>query len=288
MQKIPIDAGFGCPNRNGTISDKGCIYCDSRGSGTGALIERGIPVKEQVRMGRDYLSKRYKAKKFIVYFQAFTNTYAPVYRLREIYEQPLCFDDIVGISIGTRPDCVDEEKLKLIASYRDRYMVWVEYGLQSAHDETLKRINRGHNVRCFEEAVHMTERFGIRVCAHVILGLPGENRDMMLETARYISSLPVHGVKIHMLYVVEGAPLSEMYKKGEFRSLSMEEYVEMVVDFLELLRPDIVIQRLTGDPLKRELIAPLWATEKRKVLNTIQKRLEQRDTWQGRSYTVGR
>ena len=288
VQKIPIDAGFGCPNRDGTISDKGCIYCDSRGSGTGALIERGIPVKEQVRMGRDYLSKRYKAKKFIVYFQAFTNTHAPVDMLREIYDQALCFDDIVGISIGTRPDCVDEEKLRLIASYRNRYMVWIEYGLQSAHDETLRKINRGHDVKCFEQAVHMTERFGIRVCAHVILGLPEENRDMMLETARFISSLPVHGVKIHMLYVVEGTPLSEMYKKGEFRCLAIEEYVELVVDFLELLRPDIVIQRLTGDPLKRELIAPLWAMQKGKVLNMIQKRLEQRDTWQGRSYTAGR
>ena len=288
VQKIPIDAGFGCPNRDGTISDRGCIYCDSRGSGTGAFIERGIPIREQIRTARQYLGERYKANKFIAYFQSFTNTYAPVEKLKEIYDQALCFDDIVGISIGTRPDCIDEEKLRLIASYKERYMVWIEYGLQSAHDDTLKKINRGHDVRCFEQAVHMTDRYGIKTCVHVILGLPGENRDMMLDTARYISSLPVHGVKIHLLYVVAGTPLSDMYKKGLFKCLDMEEYVELVVDFLELLRPDIVIQRLTGDPLKRELVAPAWAVEKERVLRMIRERLEQRDTWQGVSYTAGR
>jgi len=282
VQKIPIDAGFGCPNRDGTISNKGCIFCDSRGSGTGALINRGISIKDQVREAREYLRKRYKAKKFIAYFQSFTNTYAPASRLKEIYDQALCFDDIVGISIGTRPDCIDEEKLKLIALYKDRYMVWIEYGLQSAHDETLKRINRGHDVKCFEQAVYMTEKYGINICAHVILGLPGESKDMMLDTARYVSSLPIHGIKIHLLYVVEGTALADMYKRGEFRCLEMEEYVELVVDFLELLRPDIVIQRLTGDPIKSELVAPLWAMEKWKILQLIQKRLEERNTWQGK------
>lgn len=288
VQKIPIDAGFGCPNRDGTISNKGCIFCDSRGSGTGALINKGISIKDQVKAAREYLRKRYKAKKFIAYFQSFTNTYAPVEKLKEIYDQALCFDDIVGLSIGTRPDCVDEEKLKLIASYKDKYMVWIEYGLQSAHDETLRRINRGHDVKCFEDAVYMTEKYGINICAHVILGLPGEDRSMMLNTARYVSSLPIHGIKIHLLYVVEGTALAEMYKRGEFRCLEMEEYVELVVDFLELLRPDIVIQRLTGDPVRSELVAPAWAMEKWKVLQMIQKRLEQRDTWQGKLYTAGR
>ncbi len=284
VQKIPIDAGFGCPNRDGSISDKGCIFCDSRGSGTGALINKGISIKAQVEAAREYLKKRYKAKKFIAYFQSFTNTYAPVSRLKEVYDQALCFEDIVGISIGTRPDCVDEEKLRLIASYKEQYMVWIEYGLQSAHDTTLNRINRGHDVACFERAVRMTERYGINICAHVILGLPGEDRDMMLDTARYISSLPIHGVKIHLLYVVEGTPLAEMYKRGELRCLDMEEYVGLVVDFLEVLRPDIVIQRLTGDPVRDELVAPAWAKEKGKVLRMIQEGLEKRNTYQGRLY----
>ncbi len=284
VQKIPIDAGFGCPNRDGSISDKGCIFCDSRGSGTGALINKGISIKDQVRAAREYLKKRYKARRFIAYFQSFTNTYAPVSRLKEVYEQALCFEDIVGISIGTRPDCVDEEKLRLIASYKEQYMVWIEYGLQSAHDTTLNRINRGHDVACFERAVRMTERYGINICAHVILGLPGEDRDMMLDTARYISSLPIHGVKIHLLYVVEGTPLADMYKRGELRCLDMEEYVGLVVDFLELLRPEIVIQRLTGDPVRDELVAPAWAKEKGKVLRIIQEGLEKRNTYQGRLY----
>ncbi len=284
VQKIPIDAGFGCPNRDGSISDKGCIFCDSRGSGTGALINKGISIKDQVRAAREYLKKRYKARRFIAYFQSFTNTYAPVSRLKEVYEQALCFEDIVGISIGTRPDCVDEEKLRLIASYKEQYMVWIEYGLQSAHDTTLNRINRGHDVACFERAVRMTERYGINICAHVILGLPGEDRDMMLDTARYISSLPIHGVKIHLLYVVEGTPLAEMYKRGELRCLDMEEYVGLVVDFLELLRPEIVIQRLTGDPLRDELVAPAWAKEKGRVLRMIQEGLEKRNTYHGRLY----
>jgi len=288
VQKIPIDAGFGCPNRDGTISDKGCIFCDSRGSGTGALINKGISIKEQVKTAREYLGQKYKAKKFIAYFQSFTNTYAHLEELKEIYDQALCFDDIVGISIGTRPDCIDKEKLGLIASYRKKYMVWIEYGLQSAHDITLKRINRGHDVRCFERAVSMTKEYGINICAHVILGLPGEDRNMMLETARYISSLPVDGIKIHLLYVVEGTALADMYKRGDFRCLEMEEYVELVVDFLELLRPDMVIQRLTGDPVRSELVAPAWAKEKAAVLKMIQQRLEQRDTCQGKYYIAGK
>lgn len=287
VQKIPIDAGFGCPNRDGTISRKGCIFCDSRGSGTGALINKGISIRDQVSSAREYLRKRYGAKKFIAYFQSFTNTYAPLEKLKQIYDQGLCFDDIVGLSIGTRPDCVDKETLRLIASYKDKYMVWIEYGLQSAHDATLKLINRGHDVACFEKTVHMTVEYGINICVHVILGLPGEDREMMLATARYISSLPVHGIKIHLLYVVEDTALADMYRKGEFSCFEMQEYVELVVDFLELLRPDIIIQRLTGDPPRGELIAPVWAKEKAKVLTMIQQKLEQKNAYQGRLYLPG-
>ncbi len=284
VQKIPIDAGFSCPNRDGTISSKGCIFCDSRGSGTGALINKRIPIKTQIEQAIRYFRKRYKAKKFIAYFQAFTNTYASIEKLKKTYDQVLCFDDIVGISIGTRPDCIDKEKLNLISSYKEKYMIWIEYGLQSAHDKTLQRINRGHNVKCFENAVYMTKRYEINICAHVIIGLPGEDKKMILETARYISNLPIHGVKIHFLYIVKNTPIAEIYKKGKFRCLGMQEYVQLVIDFLELLRPDIVIQRLTGDPPSDELIAPSWSLKKNKILNLIRKGLEEQNTWQGRLY----
>ena len=284
VQKISLDAGLGCPNRDGTISDTGCIFCDSLGSGTGALINDGLSIDEQIVRARSYIQKRYKAKKFIAYFQSFTNTHAPLSRLKALYDQALAHKHMVGLSVATRPDCVDADVLKLISSYKKDRLVWLEYGLQSAHDMTLKRINRGHDAACFEQNVRMTAEYGINICAHIILGLPGENREMMLQTARFLSNLPVHGVKIHLLYVVKGTFLCELYEKGEFSCLEREEYVDLVVDFLELLPPDMVIQRLTGDPVKSELVAPSWALEKSENLRLIKESLERRDTWQGRLY----
>ena len=282
VQKISLDAGLGCPNRDGTISSKGCIFCDRRGSGTGALIDHGLSIDEQIVKARSFFQNRYWARKFIAYFQSFTNTNAPLQKLKGLYDQALAQEDMVGLSVGTRPDCVDMDVLKLLGSYQEDYLVWIEYGLQSSHDMTLKRINRGHDVACFEKSVLMTNECGLSICAHIILGLPGEDRKMMLQTARFISNLPVHGVKIHLLYVVEGTRLAELYRKGEFRCLEREEYVDLVVDFLELLPDNMVIQRLTGDPVISELVAPSWAKEKSKNLNLIQKTLERRDTWQGR------
>ena len=284
VQKISLDAGLGCPNRDGTISLRGCIFCDSRGSGTGASINHGLSITQQIAGARDFLQKRYKATKFIAYFQSFTNTYAPVSHLKGLYDEALAQRDMLGLSVATRPDCVDREILSLLNSYQDDHLVWVEYGLQSSHDKTLKMINRGHDVTCFEKSVLMAHEYSIDVCAHVILGLPGEDREMMLQTARFLSNLPVRGVKIHLLYVVKGTPLSEFYHKEGFRCLEREEYTNLVVDFLELLPPDIVIQRLTGDPVKSELVAPLWAKEKQKNLTFIQTTLERRKTWQGRNY----
>ncbi|RLB12531.1 MAG: TIGR01212 family radical SAM protein [Deltaproteobacteria bacterium] len=285
VHRIALDAGFNCPNRDGTISTQGCIFCDRRGSGTGALLDFGIDIVEQIRRSKEYIRRRYKAKRFIAYFQSFTNTYAPLNKLKELYDIALAQEDMVGFSVGTRPDCVDEKVLELLASYMDRAMVWVELGLQSAHDVTLRRINRGHDVACFERAVHMAREYGLDVCAHVILGLPGEDRDMMLQTARKVAQLPIQGIKIHLLYVVEDSPLGSLYKKGKVRCLEREEYVDLVVDFLELLPPQMVIQRLTGDPPARSnLIAPQWAKEKMPNLNLIRKRLEERNTWQGKHY----
>lgn len=284
VQKISLDAGLGCPNRDGTISHKGCIFCDQRGSGTGAFINQGLLIDEQIIRAKYFLRKRYKANKFIAYFQSFTNTYAPVSNLKSLYDQALAHKDVVGLSVATRPDCVDMDILTLLGSYQKDNLVWIEYGLQSAHDVTLKRINRGHDVACFERSVIMTHDCGLNICAHIILGLPGEDRQMMLQTARFLSDLPIQGIKIHLLYVVKETPLAELYNRREFRCLEQEEYVNLVVDFLELLPPDIVVQRLTGDPVRSELLAPLWAIEKPDNLKFIQETLERRNTWQGRLY----
>jgi len=291
VQKIPLDAGFSCPNRDGTVSDKGCIFCNSRGSGTGALIDRGLSIDEQIIEGRRFAEKRYKARKYIAYFQSFTNTYAPVNRLKALYDQALNHEGMVGLSVGTRPDCVDHEILELISSYGKDYLVWIEYGLQSAHDITLARINRGHDVASFEKSVQMTNDYGLNICAHVVLGLPGETSEMMLDTARLIARLPVTGVKIHLQYVMKGTPLAVLYEKGEYPCLERNEYIEMVMNFLELLPSDMVIQRLTGDPAQSELVAPMWAGDKNENLKLIRERLEERDTWQGKRYqrsTVGK
>lgn len=286
VHKISLDAGLGCPNRDGTISDGGCIYCNTLGSGTGAMIRHHLSIDEQVMKGRRFAEKRYGAKKFIAYFQSFTNTYAPLEKLKNLYDQALQHPDMVGLSVGTRPDCVDQEILRLLSSYGNDYMVWIEYGLQSSHDTTLSAINRGHDVACFRRSVLMSESQGLQVCAHVILGLPGETRDMMVETARFLSDLPVKGVKIHLLYVVKGTPLASLYERGGYRCLEREAYIDSVVDFLEYLPPGVVIQRLTGDPAAEELVAPLWAQNKTGTLNRIRKRLEERDTWQGRNYRI--
>ncbi len=284
VQKIPLDAGLSCPNRDGTISARGCIYCDSRGSGTGAMINRSLGIDEQITEGIRFAEKKYRAKKFIAYFQSFTNTYAPVSQLRDIYQSALNHRGMVGLSVGTRPDCVDHEILSLLNSFQEDCLVWVEYGLQSAHNETLSRINRGHDVACFEKAAAMTRSHGLKTCAHVILGLPGESHDMMTGTARFVSALPIDGIKIHSLYVTGGTALADLYQKGEYICLEREEYIETLIDFLELLPPEMVIQRITGDPNAGELVAPMWALEKTKNISLINKRLEERNTWQGKKY----
>jgi hypothetical protein len=280
-----------CPNRDGIISRRGCIFCDRRGSGTGASINQGLSISEQVIQAQKYIQKRYRVTKFIAYFQSFSNTYAPLPRLKLLYEQALACDGIVGLSVATRPDCLEMNVLKLLSSYQRDYLVWIELGLQSAHDRTLTRINRGHNAACFEHSVFMADECGIPVCAHIIIGLPGEDREMILQTARFLSNLPIQGVKIHLLYVAKGTPLAEFYEKGEIRCLEQEEYVDLVVDFLELLPSHIVIQRLTGEPAKSELVAPSWAKEKHTTLRLIQETLKRRNTWQGRlcrKSTVGK
>ncbi len=284
VQKITIDAGFSCPNRDGTISTRGCIYCNVRGSGTGAHA-KGLSVTEQLLQGKKALAKRYKAKKFIAYFQAFSNTYAPFDKLKSLYEEALEVDDVVGLSIGTRPDCVDESVLELLQGYGKKYLVWIEYGLQSVHDATLAFINRGHDFKCFKKAVAATKNRGIKICAHVILGLPNEKKTDMLETARAVAGMEIDGLKIHLLYIVKGTKLDKLYAAGKYRCLEQQEYVDLVCDFLERIPKNMIIQRLTGDPHPEELVAPMWSKKKMETMDLIKETLEKRDSWQGKLAT---
>jgi len=283
VYRVPLDAGFTCPTRDGTISRGGCLYCDPRGSAS-AISDTRISVRAQMLKGMDAARRRYGAEKFIAYFQAFTSTYAPLERLKTLYTEATDSPDVVGLSIGTRPDCVPDEVLELIASFVPRFDTWIEYGLQSAHDSTLRAINRGHTAAQFSDAVERAKARRIGVCAHVILGLPGETKEMTLKTAGYIASLPVDGIKIHLLHVLKESPLEKLYREGKITPPSQEEYVGLVCDFLELLPPHVVIQRLTGEAPRGNLVAPLWALDKHAVLRAIIRELEKRDSWQGSLY----
>ena len=281
IQKITIDAGLTCPNRDGTLSTGGCIYCNANGSGTGKYRE-GLSVSRQIENGIKVLSKRYKANKFIAYFQSFTNTYGPTDELKNLYDEALSFPDVIGLSIGTRPDCINEPILNVLQEYAQNHLVWIEYGLQSAHDKTLALINRGHDLNCFKTAVKITQNKGIKICAHVILGLPGETKQNMLDTAKVIANLNIDGVKIHLLYVVEDTPLEKLYRSGHYACLKQMEYVDIVCDFLELLPQNMVIHRLTGDPHPNELVAPKWSLQKAQTLLLIRNTLKQRNSRQGK------
>jgi uncharacterized protein len=279
VRKISLDAGLGCPNRDGS-GRGGCIYCNARGSGTGAF-SRGLGLTGQIESQMSAMARRYGSKAFIAYFQSYTNTYADVPTLKGIFDTILPYPAVVGLDIGTRPDCVDAERLSLIQSYAKERLVWVEYGLQTANDVTLERINRGHGVRAFVDAVNLTAGRGVRICAHAIIGLPGEGMDDYLATARLISDLPVTDVKIHLLYVVRGTPLEAMLLKGEYRPLDMDGYARAAAAFIACLRDDIVIQRITGDPHPEELAAPDWALAKTQVREAVHRELERSGLRQG-------
>ncbi len=285
VYKVTIDAGFSCPNRDGLKGYGGCIYCNSKGSKyrkNGKLI---IPIETQIEEGKRFYKNRVNAKKFLAYFQTYTNTYSNIDNLKNIYSIPLKDNEIVGISIGTRPDCIDNEKLNLIESllkYRDE--IWIEYGLQTIHESTLKFINRGHTLNEFEHAINITKNRGIKICVHIIVGLPYENRDMILQTAEYISKLPIDGIKIHSLMLLRGTLMEKLYRENPFKFLTMEEYVDIVADILEILPKNFIIQRLTGDGYRDIFIAPDWCKNKLKVLNEINKELIKRDSYQGKNF----
>lgn len=281
VQKITLDAGLSCPNRDGTIATGGCIYCNARGSGTGAH-GRGATITAQLEAGKAALSRRYGARKFIAYFQSFSNTYAPVERLKALYDEALAVEGIVGLFIGTRPDCVSAPVLELLQDYAGRSLVWVEYGLQSACDRTLRFINRGHDTACFLKALEDTHRRGISACAHVILGLPGETGREARFTAQTLADAGIDAVKVHNLYVLRGTRLETLFRTGAYQCLERQDYVDQLIDVLERLPRRVVIQRLTGDPHPQELVAPQWSLDKTGTLKAIREELERRDAWQGR------
>ena len=280
VYKVTIDAGFTCPNRDGKLGWGGCTYCNNMGFSTNT---RGTPapIREQVEKGMAFMRKRYKAEKFIAYFQAYTNTYGPTDTLRAYYDAALEFEDIVALSIGTRPDCVPESVLDLIDGYQDTHEVWVEYGLQSIHDSTLCRVNRGHDYATFLDALERTKRRGFKVCVHVIIGLPGESHDDMMATARAVGEMGVDSLKIHLMHVLRNTPLEKEWVEGRFTPLEFDEYVGLVCDFLEYIPSDVSIQRLTADGPRSILLAPKWATEKRRTLAAIDAELKRRDSHQG-------
>jgi len=282
VKKIPLDAGFTCPNRDGTKGVRGCLYCDARGSGTGLIKQMNL--KEQL----DLFLSRFKRKgyqKFIAYFQSFSNTYGPVEKLRKTYGVIFDYPEIVGLAIGTRPDCIDKAIVELLKEFQERgYFLWIELGLQSRHNETLKRLNRGHSFEDFLKAYSLLREAQIPTVVHLIFGLPWETKEMMLETAQTLAELKPSGVKFHALYLVKGTPLAEIYEKERFPVLSLEEYAELVGEALARLSPETVIHRLTSDPPREELIAPLWLLNKNEVLNQIQAYLKSKGLYQGKLY----
>jgi radical SAM protein (TIGR01212 family) len=283
VQRLSVDAGFTCPNRDGSVGGDGCVFCGGKGSGSFGILP-GAGVAAQLEHAKEVMVRKYKAALFIAYFQSYSNTYAPVADLKRLYDEALAVPDVVGLIVGTRPDCLPEETLDLLASYAQRCYFWLELGLQSPLDRTLAQIGRGHDLASFSAAVDGCRKRGIRVCAHIILGLPGENRQEMLSGADFLNQAGVDGVKIHLLHVMRGTRLASQYQEKMFRVLDRDEYVGLVCDFLERLDPRIVVQRLTGDGNRQDLIAPLWSLQKFEVLNCIDGELERRGTRQGERF----
>ena len=283
VYKVNVDAGFTCPNRDGTAGYGGCIYCNND-SFRPASCKSVIPVKEQVRNGISYVEKRYGAKKFIAYFQPYTNTYADVDTLKKLYMEALEEPRVAGLAIGTRPDCVDDEKLDLLAGIAKSKFVLVEYGVQSIYDDTLEYINRGHDYKCFVDAVNLSAGRNIEIGAHVIVGFPTETHEEMLKMAEEISGLPIGFLKIHQLQVIKDTVMASMYDKSPINTFGYGEYLDFVVDFVERLRPNVVLQRMFALSPDDILIAPRWDKSKQQIIRDIDERFEARDARQGRLF----
>lgn len=281
--KVSINAGFTCPNIDGKISTGGCTYCSKEGSGDFAGNPRENLVS-QFDSIKKMMEKKWSNAKYIGYFQAFTNTYAPVEVLREKYETILSLDDVVGLSISTRPDCIEDDVLEYLSELNTRTNLWVELGLQTIHDNTSRLINRGHDYKAFEDCVMRLRENGIDVVVHIINGLPGETKEMMMDTVKKVCKLDIQGIKIHLLHIIRDTAMEKMYNKNMVRLMEFDEYIELICDQLEIIPQDIVIHRLTGDGKKEELVGPLWSLKKWEVLNAIDDELKRRDSWQGKYF----
>ncbi|WP_062354838.1 TIGR01212 family radical SAM protein [Bacillus kwashiorkori] len=281
--KIAIDGGFDCPNRDGTVAYGGCTFCSASGSGDFAG-NRAEPIEVQFQNIKQVMHKKWKDGKYLAYFQAFTNTHAPVAVLREKYETALKQEGVVGISIATRPDCLPDDVVEYLAELNERTYLWVELGLQTVHEKTANLINRAHDFDCYVKGVEKLRKHNIRICSHIINGLPQETPEMMLETAKAVANLDVQGIKIHLLHLLKRTPMVKQYEKGLLQFLSFDEYVQLVCDQLEILPPEMIVHRITGDGPIDLMIGPMWSVNKWEVLNAIDSELLKRNSWQGKYY----
>ena len=274
VYKISLDGGFTCPNRDGKAGTQGCIFCSKGGSGDFAE-RREMSITEQIESGKKKVEKKIKSGKYIAYFQAFTNTYAPVEILRQKYEEAINHPDIVALSIATRPDCLGDDVLRLLNEMNKIKPVFVELGLQTIHQKSAKYIRRGYDLSVYNKAVRDLKKIGVNVVVHVILGLPNESENDMLETVKYVCESGANGIKLQLLHVIDGTDLAKDYEKGLFKTLEFDEYINLIVKCVKIIPKDIVIHRLTGDGAKKDLIAPLWSADKKRVLNAINKALRE-------------
>lgn len=279
--KVSLDAGFSCPNIDGTVGYNGCIYCSKLGSGEFAG-NKNEPIEVQFNKVKEIMLKKWPKAKYIGYFQAHTNTYAKVEKLKELYEKILNQENVIGLNIATRPDAISNECLDYLEELNKKTYLTIELGLQTTNEKTSKLINRCHTLTCFEEMVNKLRKRNIDVVVHIINGLPYETKEDMLNTIKYLNKLDIQGIKIHMLSILKDTPLEKLYEKEHFKMLTKEEYIDIVIDQLELLRPEIVIHRITGDPKIDDLVEPNWLIKKFGVLNDIDKEMVKRDTYQGK------
>ena len=282
VYKISLDGGMTCPNRDGTLGSHGCIFCSEGGSGEFAS-QRALSVSEQIEQAKRRISKKSDCKKFIAYFQPFTNTYAPVSYLRKIFEEAVAPEEIAALSIATRPDCLGDDVLDLLDELNKKKPVWVELGLQTIHEKSAKYIRRGYDLNVYDESVKKLHKIGVNVITHIILGLPNESKKEIIESVRYAGERS-DGIKLQLLHVLKGTDLLSDYRSGSFETMSLDEYADLLCDCIEVLPPNVVIHRLTGDGDKKLLVAPMWSADKKRVLNTIQKALRDRDVTQGSAW----
>ncbi len=287
LYKIALDGGMTCPNRDGTLGHRGCIFCSTGGSGDFAS-DRRLSITEQIETGKASVAAKHRGNGYIAYFQAYTNTYASVSYLRKIFTEAIEHPDIRILSIATRPDCLSDEIISLLKELNQRKPVWIELGLQTIHEESAHFIRRGYSLPVFEKAVHDLRDAGIEIIVHAILGLPGETKEQIYQTIHYLNKMDIQGIKLQLLHILKGTDLYTYYETNPFWVPTLEEYLELLGECISRLRPDIVVHRITGDGPKSLLVAPLWTGNKRVVLNSIQSYLKSQNIWQGRSYIDGR